>query len=53
MVGLNGLEYDHQPITVAGIKSKVAILAAGPPLGTAVVTAGAAELYGVETGVGK
>lgn len=30
-----------------------AVLSAGPPLGTAVVTVGAAELYGIEFGIGK
>lgn len=46
-------DYVRQPVTVEGIKSKVAVLSAGPPVGTSVVTAGAIELYGVETGVGK
>jgi len=47
------LAYLRQPITIDGIRNKVAVLAAGPPSGTAVVTVGGAELYGVETGVGK
>jgi hypothetical protein len=47
------LDYVRQPITVEGIRNKVAVLTAGPPSGTAVVTVGAAQLYGVETGVGK
>ena len=52
-VNPKGFDYHREPITIAGIKNKVAVLAAGPPTGTAVVTAGAAELYGVDTGVGK
>lgn len=46
-------DYVRQPITLDGIKNKVAVVAVGPPAGTAVVTVGGAELYGVETGVGK
>lgn len=47
------LDYVRQAVTVDGIKDKVVVLSAGPPLGTAVVTVGAVLLYGVETGVGK
>lgn len=39
-------------ITVDEIADDVAILSAGPPVGTAVVTVGTAELWGVESGVG-
>lgn len=39
-------------ITVVEIAEGVAILSAGPPVGTAVVTVGTAELWGVESGVG-
>lgn len=39
-------------IVVDRIDGDVALLASGPPAGTEVVTIGAAELYGTETGVG-
>ena len=47
------LEYVRQPITLDGIRNNLAVIAVGPPPGTRVVTVGASELYGVETGVGK
>jgi len=47
------LEYLRQPITVEGIRNKVAVLTAGPPPETVVVTVGSVLLYGAETGVGK
>jgi hypothetical protein len=40
--------YLRQPITIAEIHGNVAVLSAGPPMGTAVVTVGAAELLGTE-----
>jgi hypothetical protein len=40
--------YVRQPITIAAIQGDAAILSAGPPVGTAVVTVGAAELLGTE-----
>jgi hypothetical protein len=40
--------YVRKPITVAAIQGNVAVLSAGPPVGTAVVTVGAAELLGTE-----
>jgi hypothetical protein len=40
--------YVRQPITIAAIQGNVAVLSAGPPVGTAVVTVGAAELLGTE-----
>jgi hypothetical protein len=40
--------YLRQPITIAEIQGNVAVLSAGPPMGTAVVTVGAAELLGTE-----
>ncbi len=39
-------------IVVDRIDGELAYLADGPPVGTEVVTTGAAELYGTETGVG-
>jgi hypothetical protein len=44
--------YVREPITVDLIEGDRAVLAAGPTAGTAVVSVGAAELYGTETGVG-
>ncbi len=46
------LVFVRQPITVERIEGDQAILADGPPVGTPVVTAGTAELFGVEFGVG-
>jgi hypothetical protein len=43
--------YIRQSITVESIGSEQAILSTGPTAGTAVVTVGAAELYGTELGV--
>jgi hypothetical protein len=44
--------YMREPITVDFIEGDRAVLEAGPAVGTAIVTVGAAELYGTETGVG-
>ena len=44
--------YVREPITVELIEGDRAVLTAGPTAGTAVVSVGAAELYGTETGVG-
>lgn len=40
--------YQRKPITVTEIDGAVAVLSAGPPAGTQVVTVGAAELLGTE-----
>jgi hypothetical protein len=40
--------YERKPVTVARIDGEVALLSAGPPAGTPVVTVGAAELLGTE-----
>jgi hypothetical protein len=40
--------YERKPITVPRIDGEVALLSAGPPAGTPVVTVGAAELLGTE-----
>lgn len=45
------LVYVRTPITVTDIRGDRAVLASGPPVGTAVVTVGAPELYGTEFGV--
>ena len=47
------LVFIRQPIEIDTIIDDQAILASGPPAGTAVVTVGGAELYGTEFGVGK
>ena len=47
------LVFVRQPIKVDYIDGDVAVLADGPPAGTAVVTVGTAELLGMEFGVGK
>jgi hypothetical protein len=47
-----GLVFIRYAITVEEIRNDLAILTDGPPAGTSVVTVGAAELYGVESGVG-
>jgi hypothetical protein len=45
------LTFIRRPIAVDSISGKGAILSDGPPAGTEVVTVGATELYGAETGV--
>jgi hypothetical protein len=46
------LTYVRERVTVDVIQGDQAVLTDGPPEGTPVVTVGAAELYGTETGVG-
>ncbi|HEY7524004.1 MAG TPA: hypothetical protein VH720_10190 [Candidatus Limnocylindrales bacterium] len=46
------LVFQRAAITVETISGDEAVLSDGPPAGTLVVTVGAAELYGAETGVG-
>jgi hypothetical protein len=43
--------YERKPITVTEIDGETALLSAGPAIGTAVVTVGAAELLGTEYGI--
>jgi hypothetical protein len=45
--------YIRAPITVEYIDDELVVLSAGPDIGTSVVTVGAAELFGTDTGVGK
>ncbi|MCW2498931.1 MAG: hypothetical protein JWN87_607 [Frankiales bacterium] len=52
-VSTAGGSYTRAQITVADIRGDLAHLTSGPAVGTAVVTVGAAELYGTELGVGK
>lgn len=47
------LVFVRQPIAIDYIEDDLAILSEGPEAGTAVVTVGAAELFGAETGVSK
>src|SRR5262249_21262080 len=45
--------YARRRATVRFVVGDTAVLADGPPVGTPVVTAGAAELFGAETGFSK
>ena len=45
------LTYQRAPITITRVTGDQVSLAAGPPVGTLVVSQGAAELVGVETGI--
>jgi hypothetical protein len=47
------LTYVRQRINVDYVTGNVVVLSGGPPLGTAVVTKGGAELFGTELGVAK
>jgi hypothetical protein len=48
----DGLVFVRHSITVDRIEADRAVLSAGPPIGTLVVTVGVSELWGIETGVG-
>ena len=47
-VSVDHLVYERQPIEVERIVGDLAVITEGPPLGTAIVTTGAALLYGAE-----
>ena len=47
------LRFVRAPITIDFIDGDVAVLDDGPDVGTSVVSVGAAQLYGVEFGIGK
>jgi hypothetical protein len=47
------LTFVRQAIQIDYIQGGLAVLSDGPPLGTALVIVGAAELFGAETGIGK
>ena len=47
------LSYVKQPITIDRIEGDTAVLSEGPEIGTEVVSQGAAELFGVEDGIGE
>jgi hypothetical protein len=46
------LVYVRHPVVVDYVDGNRAVLSKGPPSGTAIVTVGVAELYGIEVGVG-
>jgi hypothetical protein len=46
------LTYVRHRVTVDYVEGDRAVLSDGPPPGTAIVTDGVAELYGIELGVG-
>jgi outer membrane murein-binding lipoprotein Lpp len=48
----DSLTFERAPIVIETITGEDAILSDGPDAGTVVLTTGAAELYGAETGVG-
>jgi hypothetical protein len=48
-----GYSYVRAPLTIERIEGDIAILSAGPPVGTKVVSVGAALLFGAEFGVGS
>ena len=47
------LTYVREPIEIDYIDGNTVVLDRGPAVGTVVVSVGAAELYGVEFGIGK
>jgi hypothetical protein len=47
-----GRDYVREAIEVQRIEGDLAYLSSGPPVGTAVVTVGTVELWGVDTGIG-
>jgi hypothetical protein len=50
---LSELEFLRRKVSVRYVAGDTAVLATGPPAGTSVVIAGAAELFGAETGFTK
>jgi hypothetical protein len=49
----NSLAFVRQRVSVDYVTGDVAVLSDGPSVGTAVVTTGAAELYGTEFNIGE
>jgi hypothetical protein len=47
------LVFVRAPVEIDYVEADLVVLANGPPIGTTVVTTGAAELYGAEFGVGE
>jgi len=52
-VSLEPLTFTRVPITIDYIEGDMAVLLDGPSVGAEVATVGVAELYGIDTGVGK
>jgi ABC-type oligopeptide transport system substrate-binding subunit len=50
-VNTEGRTFMREPLTISYEKDGVAVLTAGPSVGTEVVTVGAVELYGSELGI--
>jgi ABC-type oligopeptide transport system substrate-binding subunit len=46
------LTYVRAPVTVVTVSGPEVVLSQGPPVGTQVVTVGAAELLGIDSGIG-
>jgi hypothetical protein len=46
------LTYVRAPVNVVVVLGNAAVLSQGPPLGTPIVTVGAAELFGIDAGIG-
>jgi hypothetical protein len=44
------LAFVREPITVESVDGRTALLSQGPPVGTAIVSVGASEIWGVEYG---
>lgn len=51
--GPESLTFEREPITIDYIEGDLAFVSEGPALGTEVATVAVAELYGIDTGVGK
>lgn len=52
-VEVEPLSYQRESVQVQSIEDGRAVLSGGPAAGTPVVNVGAAELYGIEFGIGK
>ena len=52
-VSVEPLTFEREPISVERVDHDLAYLSDGPAAGTPVVTVGAAELFGAETGVSE
>jgi hypothetical protein len=50
-VQIRDRSFQREPVTITGVTGDQVTLSSGPPAGTLVVTQGASELIGVETGI--